>query len=71
VRFDEDKNRVFEKFSKLSVKPTAGENTTGLGLSIVKGLVELSGGTITFTSKVDEGTEFIVKLPVVYDNKIS
>lgn len=68
---EEDKSRVFEKFSKLSVKPTAGENTTGLGLSIVKGLVELSGGSITFNSKVGEGTEFIVKLPVVYDNKIS
>ncbi|GJQ62036.1 MAG: hypothetical protein SCALA702_10890 [Melioribacteraceae bacterium] len=61
---EEDQERVFDKFSKLSVKPTGGENSTGLGLSIVKGFVELSGGTITFKSKPGTGTEFIVKLPV-------
>lgn len=60
----EDQNRVFEKFSKLSVKPTDGENSTGLGLSIVKGFVELSGGSVTFNSEPGVGTEFIIKLPV-------
>ena len=36
---------------------------TGLGLPIVKGLVELHGGTFTLKSKVREGTEVIVVFP--------
>ena len=37
---------------------------TGIGLSLVKDLVELHGGTITVESEIDRGTEFIVMLPI-------
>ena len=36
---------------------------TGLGLSISKKIIELHKGTISFTSKENEGTEFIISLP--------
>lgn len=54
--------RVFQKFSRMSNKPTGGENSTGLGLSIVKKLTELIGGKISFESKYGEGTTFTVEL---------
>ncbi len=41
----EDMSRLFGRFQRLSAKPTGGESSTGLGLSIVKRIVELHGGT--------------------------
>ena len=43
----EDLGRLFGRFQRLSAKPTAGENSTGLGLSIVKRIVDMHGGTIS------------------------
>ena len=40
----EDISRLFGRFQRLSAKPTAGETSTGLGLSIVKRIVDLHGG---------------------------
>lgn len=57
-------DKVFQKFARISNKPTSGENSTGLGLSIVKKLTELIGGTITFTSIYGKGTTFILELPL-------
>ena len=47
----------------MSNKPTAGESSSGLGLSIVKTLVEQLSGTITFISTYGKGTTFILSLP--------
>ena len=44
---------------------TTKTNGMGLGLTIVKNLVIMLGGEITFTSKLDEGTTFIVKFPLL------
>ena len=61
----EDMSRLFERFQRLSAKPTAGESTTGLGLSIAKRIVELHGGTISANSAgPGRGTTFTVWLPV-------
>ncbi len=59
----QDQQKLFIKFQKLSAKPTAGEESTGLGLAIVKALVDKLQGEISVTSKIDEGTEFTIKLP--------
>ena len=53
---------LFNKYSKISSKPTNGEESTGLGLSIVKKLVEDLKGSIRCESKPGVGTSFIVKL---------
>ncbi|HEY5692201.1 MAG TPA: HAMP domain-containing sensor histidine kinase [Cyclobacteriaceae bacterium] len=58
----EDQKKLYQKFQRLTAKPTAGESSTGLGLSIVKALTEKMGGTIKCESKEGEGTKFIVSL---------
>ena len=59
----EDKKLAFQKFQKLSTKPTGGELSTGLGLSIVKTLVEKLNGEINLVSEKGKGAEFVVKIP--------
>jgi len=60
----EDIDKLFGAFEKLSARPTGGEKSTGLGLSIVKSIVDAHGGEIEVDSKVGKGTTFIVHLPV-------
>jgi signal transduction histidine kinase len=60
----EDMSRLFGRFQRLSAKPTAGESSTGLGLSIVKRIVELHGGQVTARSPgPGSGTTFTIALP--------
>jgi len=59
---DEDKAHAFERFRRLSAKPTAGESSTGLGLSIVKALVEAMGGEIELQSEPGRGSTFRIHL---------
>ncbi|MCX2450229.1 GAF domain-containing sensor histidine kinase [Pedobacter sp. PLR] len=60
----EDKGKLYQRFTRLSAQPTGGENSTGLGLSIVKVLVEAHDGTIRAESEgKDKGCKFIVELP--------
>lgn len=61
--YKEELLKLYGKFHKLSARPTAGESSSGLGLSIVKELVQLLHGEITATSKIGEGTTFTVSLP--------
>jgi signal transduction histidine kinase len=61
----EDISRLFGRFQRLSAKPTAGESSTGLGLSIVKRIVDLHGGRITVESAGHaKGSTFNMQLPV-------
>ncbi|MFL9826635.1 DUF3369 domain-containing protein [Rhodoplanes sp. SY1] len=60
----EDLKRLYGRFQRLSAKPTGGETSIGLGLSIVKRIVDLHGGTITAESAgEDQGTTFTLLLP--------
>lgn len=61
----EDKKQLFQRFTRLSARPTAGEHSTGLGLSIVKTLVEAHGGRIFAESAgKGSGAKFSVELPL-------
>ena len=61
----EDVTRVFGRFQRLSAKPTGGESSTGLGLSIVKKIVDLHGGEVSAESPgPQKGATFIVTLPL-------
>ena len=61
----EDKSKVFHKFARLSAQPTGGEHSTGLGLSIVKKMVEAMSGTVHCESELGKGARFIVELPKI------
>jgi signal transduction histidine kinase/ligand-binding sensor domain-containing protein len=61
---EKDKQRLFTKFARLSARPTGGEHSTGLGLSIVKKLLEAINGNITCESEHGKGATFTVWLPV-------
>ena len=56
---------MYKPFVKLSAKPTDGETSTGLGLSIVKRFVELNGGKIQLNSTFGFGSEFILEFDEV------
>ncbi|MFY8000330.1 MAG: tetratricopeptide repeat-containing sensor histidine kinase [Candidatus Kapaibacteriota bacterium] len=60
---NEDKEKLFGKFARLSARPTGGEHSTGLGLSIVKKLVELMNGTVRCESTPQKGATFTLEFP--------
>lgn len=60
---EEDKKKLFQKFARLSARPTGGEHSTGLGLSIVKKLVEMMGGSIRLEESENKGANFIINFP--------
>ena len=55
--------KLFQKYSTTSNKPTAGESSIGLGLSIAKQLVDLLNGRIWYENNPNGGSQFIVFLP--------
>ena len=59
----EDQKKLFGKFARLTAKPTGGEHSTGLGLSIVKKMVEAMNGKVWCESELGRGATFIVEFP--------
>ena len=55
---------LFEKFTKARRPGLRDEKTTGLGMSIIKFIVELHDGKIWFTSAENQGTTFFIRLPI-------
>ena len=66
---DEEQSKLFKKFMILTPKPTAGESSTGLGLSIAKSLVEMLSGRIWCISELRKGSTFFVELPYEFSSK--
>jgi two-component system sensor histidine kinase/response regulator len=59
----EDRTRMFRRFGRLSARPTGGEGSTGLGLSIVRKLTHAMHGDVTCQSTPGEGAVFTIGLP--------
>lgn len=59
----EHQARIFERFYKADESRTRGKHGTGLGLYIVKSIIESHGGTIELESEFGAGSTFIIKLP--------
>jgi signal transduction histidine kinase/ligand-binding sensor domain-containing protein len=57
-----EKPRLFGKFQRLSNQPTGGESSTGLGLNIVKQIVELHGGQVWAESERGVGSRFLFEI---------
>ena len=60
---EEDQRELYGKFARLSARPTGGEASSGLGLSIVKRLAEMMNGQLECRSRLGEGATFSLTLP--------
>jgi signal transduction histidine kinase len=61
----EDQKKLFQKHTRLSARPTGGESSVGLGLSIVKRLAEAMGGNVRCESRLGEGSIFVFQVAAV------
>ena len=61
---DEDAKRIFDRFYRVDLSRTKATGGTGLGLAIVKRIVEIHNGKIEIDSKMNEGTEISIVLPI-------
>ena len=59
----DDRGKMFRRYGRLSARPTGGEPSTGLGLSIVKKHVEAMKGTLSLESSPGGGAAFTILLP--------
>lgn len=55
--------KLFQRFAKLSNRPTAGESSNGLGLYIVKVLLDATKANIRVETEVGKGTRFFIRFP--------
>lgn len=61
---ENERHKLFQDFGQTSVKPTAGEKSTGLGLAICKRIMEAHGGTIAAESASAGGSIFKITFPL-------
>ena len=64
---EEKQSMIFDKFNQVIDDSSKQKNGSGLGLTITKHLIDLHGGEIYVESKVGEGSEFIIILPIIYN----
>lgn len=67
-----DKNMqpyIYDKFTKINKSLNREREGSGLGLFLVKALLELQGGVIELKSNCKVGSEFIIKLPKSYEEE--
>ncbi|MDM8565437.1 hybrid sensor histidine kinase/response regulator [Candidatus Halobeggiatoa sp. HSG11] len=62
---DEDQQKLFGQFTRLTPQPTGGEHSTGLGLFIVQKLVTTMQGKVWCKSMLGHGATFIVEFPSI------
>jgi signal transduction histidine kinase len=59
-----EQHLLFSEFHRLSIRPTAGETSTGLGLAITKKIMEAHNGSIEFVSREGFGSTFCLVFPI-------
>lgn len=67
----ENYSMLFKSFTQIDGSYTREYGGTGLGLVITKQLIEMMGGTVSFTSQLGTGSTFIIRLPMVITKKPS
>jgi signal transduction histidine kinase len=60
---DDERTRIFDQFKRSKAAEASGKKGWGIGLTIVRGLTEAHGGSITVESSQETGTTFAVTLP--------
>ncbi len=60
-----DQQRLFAPFQRLSAEPTGGEGSSGLGLYIVKQIIDMHEGTVDVVTELGEGSTFTLLLPAI------
>ncbi len=66
---EQDMSKLFGKFQKLSARPTGGEHSTGLGLSIVKKYINEMNGKVWCESEFGNGASFIIEMNLISNNE--
>ncbi len=65
-----DQEQMFGYFKRLSARPTGGENSSGIGLAIVKQIVDLHNGTIHLDTEFGVGSTFTLRFPGLNSEQI-
>jgi signal transduction histidine kinase len=68
---ENDRQRLFAPFQRLSAEPTGGESSSGLGLYIVKQVADLHEGTVDVETEVGAGSTFTLVLPATAPSSAS
>ena len=63
---DEDKDYIFERFYRTDKSRARETGGAGIGLTISREIVKAHGGSINVYSKLDEGSNFVIKLPIKF-----
>lgn len=66
---EEKQDAIFERFIQVDKSLSRNREGSGIGLSIVKALVEMHGGLISLNSKLGKGSEFLIELPCMLLDK--
>ena len=61
---EEDRPRLFQRFTKLANEPTQGESSTGLGLAMAKQQARAMGGNLWYDPREGGGSVFTLELPL-------
>ncbi|TAE33321.1 MAG: sensor histidine kinase [Candidatus Kapaibacterium sp.] len=61
---DEDKEKLFGFFQRLSAVPTGGESSNGVGLAITKKIIDMHNGVLSCISEHGKGATFVIELPI-------
>lgn len=66
----EKQKLIFKRFMQIDKSLSRNKEGSGIGLSLVEGIVQLHGGNITLNSESGKGSEFLIQLPVVDEGVI-